>query len=192
MKKILIINGHPNSESYNDALAEAYKRGALAKGYEVVQINVRELKFDLNLNNGYSKSEELESDVILAQKKIKWADHIVIIHPLWWGSIPALLKGFFDRVLLPDFAFKYKTNSPMWDKLLQGRSGRVIYTLDYPLWYYRFVLKAPSEKQIKKMTLEFCGIKPVVITAIGPIRKSTDEFRKNWLLKIETLGNNAA
>jgi NAD(P)H dehydrogenase (quinone) len=185
MKKVLIINGHPNPSSFCDALSMAYQKGAQTAGHEVDLLNVRDLSFDLNLRNGYSKSIELSPDVKLAQEKIKWAKHIVIVHPVWWGSVPALLKGFFDTVLLPGFAFKYRENSPLWDKLLKGKTGHLIYTCDTPIWLYKYFFSAPSVNHVKNRTLHFCGIAPVKVTAIGPIRKSTDAFREKWLHKIE-------
>jgi putative NADPH-quinone reductase len=191
MKNILIINGHPNENSFCHSLAQTYFKGAISQGNQVVLLNLNELKFNLNLTNGYSKSTDLEPDLVLAQEKIKWAQHIVIIHPVWWGSVPALLKGFFDRTLLPGFAFKYRENSPLWDKLLSRKTGRIIYTADTPIWLYHYFFKAPSVNQVKKRTLQFCGINPVEVTAIAPIRKSSSEFKNKWLEKIMLLGEKA-
>lgn len=192
MKKILIINGHPNSDSYCHALAHAYKQAAIKGGNEVWLTNTNELKFQQNLEHGYSKRTELEPDLLVAQQKITWADHLVIIHPVWWGSVPAQLKGFFDRVLLPGFAFKYREKGLLWDKLLAGKTGHVIYTTDTPLWIYRFFYRAPSVNQVKDRVLGFCGITPVKVTGIGPIRGSDPEFRKRWLEKVSQLGHRAA
>jgi NAD(P)H dehydrogenase (quinone) len=187
MKKTLIINGHPNKDSFCKALSEAYYKGSASAGNDVKILHIREMQFNSSLSNGYSKETELEPAILDAQEKIKWADHIVIVHPVWWGSVPALLKGFFDRVLLPGFAFKYKQNSPMWDKLLKGKTGHVIYTSDTPIWLYKYFFSAPSVNQVKKRTLQFCGISPVKVTAIAPIRKSSDNFRKQWLDKVERM-----
>lgn len=191
MRKILIITGHPDKNSYCGALAEAYKEGASSKGNHVVLVSLSELHFNLSLTHGYSKNMELEPDLQFAQEKITWAEHIVIVHPVWWGSVPALLKGFFDRVLLPGYAFKYRKNSPLWDKLLKGRTGRIIYTTDTPVWFYTWFYRAPSVNQVKSRVLEFCGISPVKITAIGPIRKSSQEFREKWLGKVKRIGERA-
>jgi NAD(P)H dehydrogenase (quinone) len=188
MKKILVINGHPDTESYGMALSNAYKKGAAASGAEVREITVAELDFNPNLGNGYRRRTELEPDLLEAQKKISWAEHIVLIYPVWWGGVPALLKGFFDRVFLPGFAFRYRENSVWWDKLLTGRTGHIISTLDQPAWYYWLINGRPTYHSVKKMTFEFCGIKPVQTTTFGPIRNSTDIFRLDWLIKIENLG----
>ncbi len=192
MKKILIINGHPKKDSFCNALCDVYQNGAKAAGNHVILLNLYELEFDLNLQNGYSRQNKLEADIQFAQEKITWAEHIVIVHPVWWGSVPALLKGFFDKTLLPGFAFKYKEESVFWDKLLKGRTARIIYTADTPVWYYNFFYNAPSVNMVKKRVLGFCGIAPVKVTGIGPIRKSNLEFRQKWIEKVELLGKNAA
>ncbi len=193
MKKILVINGHPNKESYCAALTRAYANGAIKSGHETVILNLHELQFSLNFNGSYTaqKMEGLEKDIIFAQEKIAWAQHIVIIHPVWWGSVPALLKGFFDRTLLPGFAFKYKKDSAFWDKLLTGKTSSIIYTSDTPPFFYRLFYRAPSVNMLRDRVLGFCGIKNISVTGIGPIRKSSQTFRENWLLKIEKLGRSA-
>jgi NAD(P)H dehydrogenase (quinone) len=188
IKKILIINGHPDKESFNFGLAEAYKKGALSKGADVKEIIVRDLNFTPNLQYGYRKRTELEADLLDAQQKIKWADHLVWIYPVWWGSYPAILKGFIDRVFLPGFAFQKRENSVWWDKLLTHKTARIISTLDQPAWYYWLIYRQPSNNAMKKLTLEFCGISPVKTTTIGPIRLSKEAYRQKWLTKIEKLG----
>lgn len=188
MKKILIINGHPDKESFNFSLAESYKKGAVASGAEVKEIVIRELDFNPNLQFGYRKRTDLEPDLMEAQEKIKWAEHLVWVYPVWWGSVPALMKGFIDRVFLPGFAFQKRENSVWWDKLLTNKSARIISTLDQPAWYYWLVYRQPSHHAMKKLTLQFCGISPVGITTIGPIRLSEETYREKWVAKIEKLG----
>ncbi len=188
MKNILIINGHPNAGSFNFGIAEAYKTGAKQAGCEVKEIVIRDLKFNPNLTSGYNKRTDLEADLLEAWEKIQWANHLVWVHPVWWGGLPAITKGFIDRLFLPGMAFQYRENSVWWDKLLAGKSAHIITTLDFPGWMYRNMYGKPSVNQLKKSTLEFCGVKPVKVTYVGPIKKSTEEFRKNWLAKIETFG----
>lgn len=188
-KRILLIQGHPDAQSFNYALHDAYKKGALRANAEVQEIFVGEMDFALNLKYGYRQRTDLEPCLVEAQKKIEWAQHIVCIHPVWWGSVPAILKGFFDRVLLPGFAFQKKENSVWWDKMLTGKTARIISTLDQPSWYYRLVYGAPTDKTLKKTIFEFCGIAPVKITHIGPVRLSQESARKKWLQKVEALGN---
>ncbi len=186
--KILIINGHPDQASFNFALAEAYKKGADKTSAEIKQINIRDLKFNPNLQFGYRKRTELEPDLIEAREKLKWADHLVWVYPVWWGSVPAIMKGFLDRVLLPGFAFKKREGSLWWDKYFTGKTSRIICTLDQPPWFYKLINGSPSHYAMKKLTMNFIGVKSVKITSIGPIRLSKVEFREKWLKKIEKLG----
>ena len=188
MKKILIINGHPDKESFNFGLSKAYKKGAKTSNAEIMEINIRDLVFNPNLQYGYRKRTELEPDLVNSQEKLKWADHIVWIYPIWWGSIPAIMKGFLDRVLLPGFAFKKREGSVWWDKYFTGKTSRLICTMDQPTWFYRIINKSPSHFAMKKLTLYFIGVKSVRITAIGPLRLSKEEFRNKWLRKVEKLG----
>ncbi|MEP3208550.1 MAG: NAD(P)H-dependent oxidoreductase [Maribacter sp.] len=186
--KILLINGHPDKESYNYALASSYKKGALASGAEFREINIGELTFNPNLEFGYRKRTELEPDLLNAQESIQWAEHIVWVYPVWWGSVPAIMKGFLDRVLLPGFAFKKREGSVWWDKFITGKTSRIICTMDQPSWYYRWINGRPSHIAMKKLTMNFIGIKKVRITAIGPLRLSKNGFRLKWLKKVEKLG----
>lgn len=187
-KNIALIIGHPDNESFNFALAAAYKRGAENSGAEVREIVIRDLDFKPNLQFGYRKRTELEPDLIKSQETLKWADHLVWVYPVWWGATPAIMKGFLDRVLLPGFAFKKRDGSVWWDKFFTGKSARLISTLDQPAWFYKFVNGAPSDKAMKKLTMNFIGVNSVKITSIGPLRLSKEQFRNKWLTKVEELG----
>ncbi len=187
-KKILIISGHPDAASFNNALAEAYKQGALESGAEVKEVAIRDMTFNPNLPFGYHKEMELEPDLVDARQKINWADHLVWFFPVWWGGMPAMLKGFVDRVFLPGFAFQTREGSRWWDRLLKGKSARIVCTLDQPSWYYRFVYRQPSTHQLKRVVLHFSGVRPVKITYIGPVTPSKPDDKKRWLKKVRQLG----
>ena len=188
MKNILIINGNPDRESLCASLAESYKLGAEKTGANCRLVHLIDLDFDPVLRNGYRQRTELEPDLLEMQKYILAANHIVFVYPAWWSTYPALLKGFIDRVFLPKFAFKYRDNSPMWDKLLLGKSARLIVTQDAPKWYYCLFLKKPGHNSMKKGILEFCGIKPVKITMFTPVKSSSVDKRGEWIKKVEKLG----
>ncbi|KQO24776.1 NADPH-quinone reductase [Flavobacterium sp. Leaf82] len=188
MKKILVINGHPNPSSFNFGLAESYLKGAIQSKAQVETITIAELDFNPNLKFGYQKRTELEPDLLESWKKIQNADHLVWIHPIWWGGLPAITKGFIDRLFLPGMAFEHRENSVWWDKLLKGKTAHIITTLDQPDWYYRFVYAKPSVNQLKKCTLEFCGVKPVKVTYIGIIKTSDEKQKEKWLKKVFEFG----
>jgi putative NADPH-quinone reductase len=188
MKNILIINGHPDKESFCFALAESYKKGAEKSGATCKVMNLIDLKFDPILTFGYRKVSELEPDLIQAQKEILEANHLVFVYPNWWSTYPALLKGFIDRVFLPNFAFKYHKTGPFWDKLLKGKTAQLIVTTDTPSWYYWLINRKPGHNSMKIGILEFSGVKPVKINSYGPIKSSDVKKRKQWIAEVEKLG----
>jgi NAD(P)H dehydrogenase (quinone) len=188
MKNILINNGHPDKESFCFALAESYKKGADLAGIQCKLVHLIDLQFNPILNSGYRKVTELEPDLIMMQKEILNANHLVFVYPNWWSTYPALLKGFFDRAFLPNFAFKYRENSPFWDKLLKGKTAHLLVTMDTPAWYYWLFNKSAGHNSIKIGILEFSGIKPVKITSFGPIKSSDEKKRRQWLVEVEELG----
>jgi NAD(P)H dehydrogenase (quinone) len=190
MKKILILNGHPDKSSFCFALAESYKKGADTNGDECRLVHLIDLKFNPVLTYGYRIVSELEPDLLKIQQDILQADHLVFVYPNWWATFPTLLKGFIDRVFLPNFAFKYHDTDPFWDKLLKGKTARLIVTMDTPKWYYWLKNGSPGHHAMKVGILEFCGIKPVKITVFSPVKSSDDLKRTKWLAKVESLGKN--
>lgn len=189
MKHILIINGHPNKNSFNHALSEAYIQGANKTNATVHRINISDLDFNPNLKFGYQKKLELEPDLVNAIEKIKKADHIVWVFPIWWYSYPAIMKGFIDRTFLPGITFKPIAGKPLPKKLLKGKSARLIITADSPRWYNFLIMKSPVIQQFKKGTLQFCGINPVKVSYFATIKNSSSELREKWLKKTTLLGS---
>jgi len=189
--KILVINGHPDPQSFCSALSDAYRQGASSHA-QIRAIDLSKITFDSNLKYGYRKRTELEEDLIEAQELIRWADHLVFVYPTWWGGMPAILKGFIDRVFLPGFAFKIRENSYVVDKLLSGKSAHLIVTTDTPPWYNKLAYKNAEYNVMKRNILKFCGITPVRVTELGPIRGSSAKLRARWLAKVNRLGSELA
>jgi len=187
MRHILIILGHPNTESYCGAIAHSYSEAAKAAGAQVESVALARLQFDLILHKGYTAIQELEPDLIHLQNAIQAADHIVFIFPTWWGDVPALMKGAIDRVILPGFGFKYRKGLPRWDKLLAGKSARIVTTMDAPSWYYHLVYRSPGTNMLKRALLHFCGIRPVRTTYIDRLRGRSDVWRRKALERIAAI-----
>jgi putative NADPH-quinone reductase len=188
-KRILVILGHPASNSFCGALAERYALSAVRAGHEVRQLFLGAMEFDPVLREGYQQVQPLEADLRRAQADIVWAEHLTLVYPIWWGGIPALLKGFFDRVFLPGFAFKYREGKAFPDKLLHGRSAHLLVTMDTPPWYYRWVYRMPGLHQVRKTTLAFCGIEPQRTLTFGPILGSSADQRETWLLQAQAIAS---
>jgi len=186
-KRILLILGHPSGTSFCAALAERYVQSAIDAGHEVRQLRLGELDFDPVLREGYRQIQVLEEALSAAQSDILWAEHLTLVYPIWWGGIPALLKGFFDRVFLPGFAFKYRKGKAFPDKLLKGRTAHLLVTMDTPPWYYRWFYHMPGLHQVRKTTLEFCGIRPLRTLTFGPLLDSSDQQRNTWLRQAQAI-----
>ena len=189
-KKVLFILGHPSPKSLCKALLDSYQNGAECSNTICRSIIISDLKFNINLAEGYKDRETmpLEDDIIHAQHLIQWADHIVMAYPTWWGSMPATAKGFIDRVLLPGFAFRYHKGKPFPEKLLKGKSIRLLVTMDTPKWWFYLVYHAAQYKMLKKLVFGYVGFSPVKFSTFGAVRKSTENNRKIWLNKVEKLG----
>ena len=130
MARIAIIVGNSVPDSYCEALGEAYARGAAAGGHETSMIVLAKMKFDPILREGYRREQPLEPDLAAARGAIGAADHLVFIFPLWCGDLPALLKGFIERVLQPDLLAIHGGKGD-W-KIMTGKSARVIMTMGMP------------------------------------------------------------
>uniref|UniRef100_UPI003BABAC14 NAD(P)H-dependent oxidoreductase n=1 Tax=Stappia sp. TaxID=1870903 RepID=UPI003BABAC14 len=186
--RVFILDGHPGASSYCGAIASAYERGAETAGREVRILRLSAMDFDPDMRSGYGEKRELESCLAEVQEALSWCDHLVIAHPLWWGGVPAKLKGLFDRTLLPGFAYRYEKGKAFPVPLLKGRTAEVLVTSDTPGWYLRYVLRAPGFRVMRKQILEFCGFSKVRFRMFSPIHGSGEEDRRQWLEKAERYG----
>jgi NAD(P)H dehydrogenase (quinone) len=187
---ILLILGHPSKNSFNKALLDVYQQGAESAGASCKTIYISDLNFDVSLADGYKtgKADELEEDLLAAQQLFQWADHVVMAFPNWWGAMPALAKGFIDRLFLPGFAFKHHPGKTFPEKLLQGKSLRILVTMDTPTFWFYLVHRASLYVILKKVVFGYVGFKPVRFSTFGFMRKSTGKLRQDWLKKTERLG----
>jgi NAD(P)H dehydrogenase (quinone) len=178
-KKVLVINGNPKSNSFCSALADIYIASS-EQNNDVRLISLSDLSFQSDLTDGYEERQDLEPDLVDFQQSLLWSEHVVFILPVWWGGMPAKLKGLIDRTFLPGFAFKYLAKKSLPEKLLQGRTANIILTMDTPPFYYRLFQGNPVYKQLKRTILEFCGFKNIAATYIGPVISSTQLQRDKW------------
>jgi NAD(P)H dehydrogenase (quinone) len=182
--RIYLLLGHPNNDSFNAALADAYEEAARHAGHEVRRQNIGELVFDPILWKGYSTIQPLEPDLVTAQENITWCERWVLFYPIWWGSIPALLKGFFDRALYSGFAYRYHKRDPMWDGLLKGRSAHIFSTSDAPNLWTLLVYRNSDLGTVKHATFGFCGIRPVRVTRFDRMKDLFPGQRAGYLERV--------
>ena len=156
-RRIFILLGHPDDDSFNCTLADEYQRGAEEVGHEVRRMNLGEMRFDPILRHGYRTVQELEPDLKAFQENVNWCEHFVILYPTWWSAMPALLKGIFDRAWLPGFAYKFSGNFN-WKKLQKGKTARVIITSDN-IPFAAYILFGDTTNEISRAILGFAGFK---------------------------------
>lgn len=186
MKKIFILMGNPDKDgTLSSEIASAYEQTARAAGHEVRRTNLGDLAFDPILHKGYKVIQPLEPDLVKAQEDMKWADHFVLVYPVWWSAMPALLKGFIDRAWIPGFAFHFHKDGMGWDKMLDGKTARlIILSKSWPIMI--MTLFGDYTNEISRAILGFSGYK-VRITEIGRSEKLTAPEKARWMKKITTL-----
>ena len=189
-RRILILDAHPGSDPghFVHALADAYACAADAAGHEVRRLVLAQLDFPLVREPKGWLEGTPPPLIAAAQADIEWAEHLVILYPLWLGDVPALLKGFLEQALRPGFAFAYGSKG-MPKKLLKGRSARVVVTMGMPSLFYRLVFGAHSVKSLERNVLKFVGFKPVERTLVGQVED--EKQRIAALEEMRELGSRA-
>lgn len=191
-RKIFIWVAHPNAGSFCAALADAYQSSAEAQGADVRRMNLWEMRFDPHFQGYGSDMPDLEPDLQQWQDNIRWADHLLIVHPYWWGAMPGMAKAVLDRALLSGFGFKYHRRGIGWDKLLTGRTADAIITSDTPPWLDILLYRKPARRVLRNQVLSFCGIKPKKMVQFGTIKTADPDKRAGWIKKSEAMGRAAA
>ncbi len=193
-KKIFILLGHPDKSGMCGTIADTYEKAAREAGHTVERINIGEIQFDPILHKGYRAIQTLEPDLERVKELITTSDHFVIIHPIWWTGMPAILKGLFDRVWLPGSAFRYiKTKAGkrtlFWHRLFKGKTARIILTSGTPKWMVS-LLPGNANAQLRWGLLWFAGFS-VRSTWFGSAENVPDDRKEKWLSKVTALGAKA-
>lgn len=164
--KILYIYAHPNSNAFNSLLKHEGYSQLIDLKHEVILSDLYELNFNAISNADNYKlttSDEIPEDIQKEINKINWAEHLIFHFPLWWFSMPAILKGWFDRVLIKGFA--YDNNCIFQTGLLKGKTASLVVTTksNEPAYKCDGVHGATIESFLYPIhhTLCFVGISPI-------------------------------
>lgn len=191
MAQITIFIGNPKPRSFCQALGEAYRDGATAAGHEVRLFVLADMQFDPILHRGFDTAQPLEPDLQAAQAALKWADHLVWVFPLWFGDMPALLKGFIERIFELGVVAEKGSGPTGYRPLMRGRSARVIMTMNMPEIIYRVYFGAHALKLLKRNILGFVGYAPIRSRLFGMTDVVDTARRQRWCTEVEALGRAA-
>lgn len=192
MTRILIIQGHPDPspERLCRGMAGEYANGAAAAGHQVETVDLATLDIPLLRTQAEFEKGGVPEELKPAAEAIRQAEHIVLVFPLWLGTMPALVKAFLEQVMRPGVAFAYRDKG-MPETLLTGRSARVVVTMGMPAIAYRVWFRAHGVKVLERNILKFVGIAPVRKTLIGGVGALSEAKRRKWLNEMRRLGEAA-
>ncbi|GAW33055.1 hypothetical protein RA2_00091 [Roseovarius sp. A-2] len=191
-RKIFIWVAHPRATSFCSALANAYEDGAAEAGATIRRMDLNAMRFDPHFEGYGPDIPALEPDLLAWQDNIAWADHLLIVHPYWWGAMPARAKAVLDRALISGFGFKYHRRGMGWDKLLTSRTADAILTSDAPTLIDTLLYLKPPRRVIRNQVLKFCGIKPRKVVQFGSVKLSDAAKRTRWIERARDMGRTAA
>jgi len=191
-RKIFIWVAHPARVSLTSGLADAYQAGAAEAGATIRRMDLHDMRFDPYFEGYGSPAPALEPDLLEWQETIAWADHLAIVHPYWWGAMPARAKAVLDRALISGFGFRYHKRGIGWDKLLSGRTADVMITSDTPPWLDTLLYAKPGRRVLRNQVLKFCGIKPRKIVQFGTVKTADEARRARWIARARGMGQSAA
>jgi putative NADPH-quinone reductase len=193
IRRIFVLNGHPAASSLSKAMSEAYAQAAKTAGHEVRIMHLHDLDFDMDYGfAGYANNKPLEPDLENFQANVDWAQHVVLTTPMWWGGLPAKLKGLIDRAFLPGWAFDTRTlKMGMPAPMLKGRTARAIVTSDTPNLFFGLLYRKALFRQIKGQIFHFVGLKPTKITHFAPASKAGPDQVNPWIKTVESLARRA-
>ena len=198
---ILVINGHPDKESYCQAIFQTIVENIDSKRHELEMINLNEEEFDPVLRYGYRQRMEDNPFILRSQSLIQWADHLIFVYPIWWSSMPSLLKGWIDRVFTPGIAYSANNRGSFilnylrgkqFKKLLKGKTASIYATSMAPTWWYK-VFSGPINipdsygiSVLKNAVLNHCGIKTKRVSILGELGRevNTSSTRQKFLQKV--------
>lgn len=188
MARILVVQGHPDVQSGHlcRRLVQAYVCGAEGRGHRVRAIDVARLDFPVLTSKQDWLRAEVPEAIAQAQDDIKWADHVVLAFPLWFGDMPALLKAFLEQVLRPGFAFADQEDE-RWEPLLSGRTARIVATANMPIQFR--AIDTAGVACLQDNVLSAVGINPMKITMIDNADVISEAEQNGWAAKMHEYGS---
>lgn len=188
-RRIALIQGHPDPapSHLGHALADAYAEAAEASGHSVTRIDIARLDVPLLRRMEDFHGRPVLAPLAEAHADILAADHIVLVFPLWLGTMPAVVKAFLEQVLRPTEARPSMRDFP--GRVLAGRSVRLVVTMGMPAFIYRLWFCAHGVAGLRRSIFGFLGARPVRASYFGSVDSSTAAVRAGWLRTMRRLGS---
>jgi putative NADPH-quinone reductase len=189
-ERVLILDGHPDPapDRLVHALATAYQEGAAAGKHEVFALRLADLTFPLLRTQEDYEHEEPTDVIRRCQSAMDWSTHVVILYPLWLGSMPAMLKALLEQMIRPGFAFGTRKLGGWPVNLQGGKTARIIVTMGMPAWVYRWYFRAHSVRSLQRNILRFIGFRRVRATLIGGVGGMSSARAQACLADVRELG----
>lgn len=191
-KRIFIWVAHPKAGSLCEGMADAYRAAAEEAGADVRRMDLSDMSFGTAFEGYGEDAPALEPDLLRWQENLRWADHLMIVYPYWWGSLPTKAKAVLDRALTPGFAYKYRARGIGWDKLLAGKTADLLVTSDTPPLLDTLLYWRPGRRVMKNQILGFCGIRTKNALQFGSVKTASPEKRRAWISRAGQIGARAA
>lgn len=188
MARILVVQGHPDGRGCHlcHCLVHAYICGAEGRGHRVRLIDVARLDFPVLTSKQDWLRAEVPDAIVRAQDDIRWADHVLVAFPLWFGDMPALLKAFLEQVLRPGFAFD-DARDELWEPLLSGKTARILATANMPAHFG--VFGAAGIACLHGNVLSAAGLDPTCAMVVGNADVMSEAERNGWTARMHEYGS---
>jgi len=189
--KVVIVFNHPYEGSYCNAILNSVCRGLKQANHQIDIINLDKEGFNPVMTSqdlkAFRDKQPVDPKVIEYKRRLEQADHLVFIFPIWWELMPALMKGFIDKVIFPGVAYDYVngSNTKMKPLMTNIKGGSVITTMNTPRILYRLVFGNAVKKALMAGTFWKLGYKNRKWISFNMVKQVSDEKRKLWLTKIE-------
>lgn len=188
--RVVIVFNHPYEGSFCNSILNSVKSGLTKAGHEFDVIHLDNDKFNPVITGedllAFRNKKAIDSQSIDYINRIKVADHIVFVFPIWWELMPALMKGFIDKVIFPGEFYDYtKSGYGMFTLMKNIKAVTVITTMNTPSLMYKFIYGNAIKKSFIKGTLQKTGCKNVKWLSLNMVKASTEEKRAKWLSQIE-------
>jgi putative NADPH-quinone reductase len=191
LKTITLIQGHPDPTRRHlcHALLDAYADAAAQAGHFVTRVEIADIEFPLLRTQEEFNSGTPPASLKPAVDAITGADHIVLIFPLWLGTMPALVKAFLEQAIRPGVAFTYEKAGVK--KLLTGHSAHIVVTMGMPSWLYQTFFCGHGIRGLRRSVFKFAGFSPVRTTMFGMVEKASEAKKSSWVETMRKYGAKA-